>query len=326
VLGLFAAPRADAANTYFVTSTGDSGSGTLRKAIADASAAGSGNTVMFDAGLVGSTITLTSDYILIDKPMYIHGPGANLLTISGGHQSRIFYVKTDTLAGGVYIRGITVTAGNAGAFAGGAIAAKNSYMQLSYSAVTDSTAAVGGGIFAANGPLAVSHSRVSGNMAGSTGGGISAAYSTVLVQYSTISGNTAGTYGGGIYARDTGSGTFFTVFQSTISGNRIPQPGAPTSVGGGGLALVRLSSEAKFVGSTVATNYAFQNGGGIALLDASSASHFQIVDATIASNSSAASSGNGISAVGPVRSRPTTRSSREISAPADCPTSPGRFT
>jgi hypothetical protein len=47
-----------------------------------------------------------------------------------------------------------------------------------------------------------------------------------------------------------------------------------------------------------ATNYAFQNGGGIALLDASSASHFQIVDATIASNSSAASSGNGISAVG----------------------------
>lgn len=290
-LGLFPSHRAEAGNTYFVNSTGDSGPGTLRQVIAGANA---GDTVMFDAGLVGSTITLTSElYIKIDKPMYIKGPGANLLTISGGQKTRVFYVKTDTQADEVRISGLTLTAGKAGAYGGGAIAANNSLLELYDSAVTGSTAAVGGGVSVANSYLHVKSSRISGNTAGSTGGGISAADSSVTVLYSTISGNTAGTYGGGIYASNVPFN--FSVYHSTISGNRIPQPAGAVSVGGGGIALKNSSALGEGVfSSTVAMNYAFQNGGGIALLDATSASLFLIVASTIASNSSAASSGNGI--------------------------------
>jgi predicted outer membrane repeat protein len=296
-LGLSASPRADAANTYFVTTTGDSGSGTLRQAIADASAAGTGNTVMFDAGLVGSTITLTSGAITIGKPMYIEGPGRNLLTISGGHHSRIFYVKTNVLDQYTYIAGLTLTAADAGAIhLGGAIQIEDSAVYLNNSAVTGNTAGAGGGVFAANSHLFVVRSQISGNSALTTaGGGISANYSTVYIDHSTISGNTAVTYGGGIYARNIVSGYAFRVTKSTISGNRIPQPAVPALTGGGGIALKNASAAyVELNTSTVAANYAFGYGGGINLLDYPSGQAFVARYSTIASNSSAATPGNGI--------------------------------
>ena len=50
------------------------------------------NTVMFDASLVGSTITLTSGEIVVSRQLTIAGPGAAQLTISGNDASRIFHV------------------------------------------------------------------------------------------------------------------------------------------------------------------------------------------------------------------------------------------
>ena len=58
--------------TLTVTSTGDSGAGSLRQAISDAS---SGDTITFS---VTGDITLT-----IDKNLIITGPGSGDLTISG---------------------------------------------------------------------------------------------------------------------------------------------------------------------------------------------------------------------------------------------------
>src|SRR5215831_10941564 len=57
VLALVLAPTFCAAATWTVTSTGDSGAGTLRTLIAGAS---SGDTINFAAALSGQTITLTS--------------------------------------------------------------------------------------------------------------------------------------------------------------------------------------------------------------------------------------------------------------------------
>jgi predicted outer membrane repeat protein len=298
-LGLLAAPQADAGNIYFVTDPGDMGPGTLRQLISDLSKpeAATGNTVVFDNSLVGSTITLTSGSITIGKPMYIQGPGRNLLTISGNHDSRIFYVKTNTLDQYTFISGLTLTAANAGAIhVGGAIQVEASAVYLNNSAVTASTAGAGGGIFAANSRLFVARSRVSGNSAvASAGGGISANFSSVTIDSSTISGNTAVTYGGGIYARNIASGNAFSVSKSTISGNRIPQPAAPALTGGGGLALKNASADlVELNTSTVAGNYAFRYGGGINLLDYPSAQAFAVRYSTIASNSSSSSGGDGI--------------------------------
>jgi len=60
-----------------VTSLGDSGAGTLRQAILDASSSG-GDTINF---AVSGVITLTSGELAIAKNLTISGPGANVLTV-----------------------------------------------------------------------------------------------------------------------------------------------------------------------------------------------------------------------------------------------------
>jgi len=291
-------PRAEAGNTFFVSNNADSGPGSLRDAIALANAS-AGNTVEFEASLNGSTISLTtgSGYIEINQPMTIYGPGSNLLTISGSHETRIFYVHTNS-SDVVAINGLTLTAGNAGAFQGGAVGAKDSTLALNYSMVSDSTAGDGGGVFVTGGVLAVVASQISGNAAASNGGGVGTVDSAVSIDRSTISANTAGGYGAGVFANGLPFGKAFSIERSTISGNRIPQPQAPTNQGGGGLALKNFSSsDGSLYNSTVALNYSFQNGAGV-LLDTVTASTFFVHYATVSGNSSAASGGNGITTPG----------------------------
>jgi predicted outer membrane repeat protein len=77
-------------NIITVTSNADSGSGSLRNAIATAQA---GDTIQFASSLANQTITLTSGQIDIPKSLTIDGTGAAGLTISGNDASRIFDVK-----------------------------------------------------------------------------------------------------------------------------------------------------------------------------------------------------------------------------------------
>src|SRR5215472_846437 len=74
-------------STLTVLSSADSGDGSLRAAIA---AAQSGDQIVFDPGLRGQTITLTSGELAISKDLDIEGLGADQLTVSGHHASRIF--------------------------------------------------------------------------------------------------------------------------------------------------------------------------------------------------------------------------------------------
>ena len=81
-----------------VLNNNDSGTGSLRQAILDAS---SGATIKFESNV--NDITLTSGELAITKNLDIEGPGpgANRLTISGGGVSRVFKIgngATVTLA------------------------------------------------------------------------------------------------------------------------------------------------------------------------------------------------------------------------------------
>jgi hypothetical protein len=67
-----------------VTSTADSGAGTLRAEIA---AAQSGDTIVF-ALPRPSTIQLTSGTLTIGSSIHISGPGVSALTINGNHRRR----------------------------------------------------------------------------------------------------------------------------------------------------------------------------------------------------------------------------------------------
>jgi hypothetical protein len=88
--------------TLTVLNASDSGPGSLRDAIQTANQASVADTIIFDPALGGKTITLTSGELLITSALTISGPGADRLTIDGGHASRIFEIgggATVTLSG-----------------------------------------------------------------------------------------------------------------------------------------------------------------------------------------------------------------------------------
>lgn len=79
------------AATGVVTNPDDSGTGSLRQAIADAAP---GDTIVFDASLSGQTIILSGTLVL-DKDVTIDGSGLdNMVTISGGDIFRVITVTT----------------------------------------------------------------------------------------------------------------------------------------------------------------------------------------------------------------------------------------
>ena len=94
------------AATLTVTTTADSGAGSLRDTIA---AASDGDTIQFDAALNGQTITLTSAELVIDKNITINGLGPSQLAVSGSNAFRIFHVMPGHTA---MIEGLTIRDGS----------------------------------------------------------------------------------------------------------------------------------------------------------------------------------------------------------------------
>jgi hypothetical protein len=92
-------------STLTVMNDHDSGSGSLRAAIA---AASSGDTIKFAKSLNGQTIALMTGELDITTSLDIDGPGAGQLTVSGGGASRVF-----AIAGGadVALSGLTIANG-----------------------------------------------------------------------------------------------------------------------------------------------------------------------------------------------------------------------
>jgi nitrous oxidase accessory protein NosD len=95
------------AATLIVTTTADSGPGSLRAALA----ASDGNTIQFDPALNGQTISLSSGELAINKSITIRGPGVNLLAVSrsGASQFRIFHALSGHT---VVVEGLTITGGD----------------------------------------------------------------------------------------------------------------------------------------------------------------------------------------------------------------------
>jgi hypothetical protein len=90
----FVLPETVSAQTVInVTSTDDTGTGTLRQAITNLNA-GSGGTITFDASLAGQTVTLASTLPQITKDLIIEGNG---ITISGNNACRIIYISWSTI-------------------------------------------------------------------------------------------------------------------------------------------------------------------------------------------------------------------------------------
>jgi hypothetical protein len=190
------------AATLTVSSTNDSGAGSLRQAIADAAP---GDTIGFS--LTGA-ITLTNGELLVTNSINISGPGAANLEISGNNASRVFETASNATVG---ISGVAISSGlvmgvkgvDTGSGAGG-----------------PGGPAAGGGIFNA-GALSLADCVIRSNTAfgGAGGKGVNAG------------GDGGDANGGGIW-----NGGSLSVKNCTIEGNlALGGDGASgTTTGGGG--------------------------------------------------------------------------------------------
>jgi predicted outer membrane repeat protein len=178
---------------------------------------------MFNMSLP-ATISLTSGQIFILHNMSIVGPGANLLTISGSHLSRVFSIPPFGIQA-VDISDLTIADG------------------------TDPDDLGGGGISNVANHLSVSNCAFTGNSTAGVGAGI-ANFGTLLVTNCTFTNNSAGTNGGAIFNEDT-----LSVTNSTFSGNS-------AGLGGGGIETEFSFQPVAVINCTFNLNAATGSGGG----------------------------------------------------------------
>jgi hypothetical protein len=286
ILALLGLALAGAGNvraaTLTVTTTVDSGTGSLRDTI---TAASDGDTIQFDPALSGQTISLTTGGLGLNKDITINGPGATLLAVvrASGDFFPIFQTTPDHTvviegltiagglgdgqAGGIYNDGATLTINNcivrnniANHGYGGGIY-NDGTLTIANSTISDNFATFalignggsGGGIYNV-GTLTISHSTVTGNATAMVpervgrGGGIWSVAGSVEITSSTISLNRADASGGGIISVGP-----LTITNSTISGNVVNDDGGGI-VSGGPLTIRN---------STISGNSANGVGGGI---------------------------------------------------------------
>jgi hypothetical protein len=234
--------------TINVTSTLDSGAGTLRQAIIDLNAQTGSHTITF-TGLTG-TITLASALPALTKSMTITGPGLSSLTISGNNLYRVFDLTQIAIT--VSISNLTIANGKVTGNGAGVNNPGVSNFTVTNCLFTNcyanGTYAVGGAIYS-NGTMTVTNCSFTSNTAATSS--CIAMQGVTTVGNCTFSGNTgtpinvnnSATIYNSTFYNNTGfySGAVtvwgaLTLLSSTISGNT--STGATTGTNdpsGGGL-------------------------------------------------------------------------------------------
>jgi hypothetical protein len=279
----FTVPAASAASAT-VTNCNDSGPGTLRQAVLDAT---SHEVVTFAPFPSCHTITLVST-IDIAHDLTIEGPGPGSMAVSGNGAVGVFHVEFGAT---VAISGLTIEEGSSpnggGIFNGGRLT-------VSKSTLSDNFADTGGGAIWSNGPVKVTDSTLSDNSTDYYGGAIySASNGTLSVTDSTLSDNSATSlginypeyaYGGGIAAYGTA-----TVADTTLAGNRAASFGGGS--GGGGIYVGGMMNvtDSTISGNSNSIAFGANDGDGGAGID--NVGTLNVTDSTLADNTTNANGG-----------------------------------
>ncbi len=225
----------------------------LREAVAYASSLPGSNTITFDPTVFGTkpqTITVTAGPITLTDPTTttIEGPGANLLTVSGGGASRVFEVQ----GGSAALAGLTVADGRADS--GGGLDNHGGTLSLADCTVSGNSATFGGGLYN-QGTLNLTNCTVSGNSATYGAGGVYN-FGTTTLTNCTVSGNSA-QRGGGLDNTSGSAAATMNLTNCTVSGNY-------AALSGGGLENFSGSAAAtmNLTNCTVSGN-STQYGGGL---------------------------------------------------------------
>ncbi len=232
------------AATHTVTSTADSGAGTLRQAVSDAS---SGDIINF---AVTGTITLTTGQIEVDKSLTIQGPGGDILAVSSqGAPNRVFYFSSGTIS----VSGISITNGNTLGYA--APEGTNGGCILNAATLTLDSVAIGnctapssnGGAIATSEDIVILNSSIEEGDADYGGALIVPAGVSAVLNGVTISQSVAVFLGGGVYNEGT-----LEVSDSLFILNTSDSAGGIMNIGG----IVTVNS------STISSNSATSGFGG----------------------------------------------------------------
>ena len=240
-------PVAQAA-TLTVTNCNDTGTGSLRQAVADAAA---NATITFAPVPPCTTITVKTP-IALNADVNIAGPGYQVMGVSGNGAVEDFVVAAGVT---VSISGLLIENGSA-PDGGGVL--NNGTLTLTNSLVGLNTATIAGGGIANAGTLNVTGSFLNDNTAGSGGGGAIAALTgaTTTVTNSDLTGDSADDLGGALYSagpeNDSVPGTM-TVENSTLTDNTATVYGGAIANGG----------PLNVIGSTLSGNSASGRGGAI---------------------------------------------------------------
>jgi len=243
------------AATILVTNNADSGTGSLRQALA-----GAANGDIIDATGISGAITLTNNQLNIFKSVTILGPGPGGLTVSGNNAHRVFYC--DVAATNVTLSGLTVANGYSDLFEGAGISvygAGSRRVRLANCIVSNNVCGShGAGVYIDVGvTLTVSNCTICANSTPDYGAGIMNNGGSVVLINSTVSGNSA-YCGGGIFNDGYNADAILWIGSCTFSGNSAHTGGGIYNYGFYyGYAALTVTA------STFSSNSASYSGGGI---------------------------------------------------------------
>ena len=178
-----------------VSTTSDTGAGSLRQAIVDTCAAG---TITFDSTLANQTITLASQ-LLIDKELTIHGE-SNAVKLSGNKATRLFEITAGNV---VALTNLTILNGEVSNDDGGGILNQGSLTVTNCWFDGNGTVGISGdngGAIDNRGTLTIVGSTFTNNTSTAGGGAIeNVGGGTTTITNSTFYNNSAANNGGAIY-------------------------------------------------------------------------------------------------------------------------------
>ena len=205
-------------DTVWVTSSAESGPGSIRAAI---DSVRPGGHICFALSLP-VTIHLT-EQIVINKDVNIHGPENMQVSISGSNVCRVIYINNYIEAN---LSKLCIINGNAEAdYGGGIYCGQGASVSFNNLKIQYNQAASGGGIYFSNNEAYLENVSIRLNMANVDGGGIYCSGSSPLITNTVISGNMA-YKGGGIYFQYSSP----ELTNLTVSGNTATIGGAVQAV------------------------------------------------------------------------------------------------
>ena len=212
-------------NTLIVSSTSDSGQGSLREAIALAK---NGDTIQFSKKLSEKTIVLKSGQLVLNKNLTIDGKDATNLTISGNNSSRVFYLDKKKKA---IFKNLTIANGKTKGAGGGIDTRHESDITLENVKLHNNASELGGGMRVGhlakatviNSSFKDNNGTLTDKYKGFSAGAISHNESRgQLIIKGTTFENNKGFNGGAIYSF---SGVTFTVENSIFKNNTAMKEG-----------------------------------------------------------------------------------------------------